>query len=624
MAGDAGAVDEMAADIEVLRRELADAQDEIVATNEVLAAMGRSASDLNLVLGTIVDSARRLTRADGAMLYLRDGPVFRLARSSGLAEDFVQHLSSHPIQRNNDSLTGRIAHVRQAMQIKDVLADRQYRLYDTQRIGGYRTILGAPMLLDGHVIGVLQVLRTEVHRFDDGLAATLTSFASAAAIAARNLELVRTLEARSDELGRKVDQLEALGEIGDAVSSSLDLQQVLSTIVKHAALLSGTDGGSIMEFDEAQQLFFVRTAYGTSAEVLERLRNVRVSLHGTLVGRAALEGRPLQVAAMTGELDVHQQVLVDDGWRSMMAVPMLREGGIVGALVVRRRREGTVPEEISELLETFASQSCLAILNARLFRELEEKTAELEVASRHKSEFLASMSHELRTPLNAVIGFSEVLLDRMFGDINARQEEYLRDIWNSGKHLLQLLSDILDLSKVEAGRMELDHEVFSVRGALENGISMVRERAAGRGIRVILDVDDTVGVVDADELRFNQVVLNLLSNAVKFTPEGGDVRVVARMRDGELGVTVSDTGPGVPDEDRERIFESFQQGRRGLSTQEGTGLGLTLCRRIVGLMGGRIWLETEVGVGSTFGFAIPVWWTPSPDGDAVGAAESGR
>ena len=402
-----------------------------------------------------------------------------------------------------------------------------------------------------------------------------------------------------------MDQLEALGEIGDAVSSSLDLDQVLSTIVKNAVELSGTDGGSLMEFDVAQQLFFVRTAYGTSDIVLEQLRNARITLDGTLVGRAALEGRPLQVADMTGELDVHQQVLHDDGWRSLVAVPMLREGGIVGVLVIRRRRPGSFPEEICELLQTFASQSCLAILNARLFRELERKSAELEVASRHKSEFLASMSHELRTPLNAVIGFSEVLLDRMFGEINSRQEEYLRDIWNSGKHLLQLLSEILDLSKVEAGRMELDNVLFSVREALEYGITMVRERAARRNLRLTLDLDEGVGLIEADELRFNQVVLNLLSNAVKFTSEGGDVKVGATMSGDDLVVTVSDTGAGVAPEDRERIFESFQQGRRAPATQEGTGLGLTLCRRIVGLMGGRIWLDSEVGVGSTFAFTVP-------------------
>jgi CheY-like chemotaxis protein/anti-sigma regulatory factor (Ser/Thr protein kinase) len=230
------------------------------------------------------------------------------------------------------------------------------------------------------------------------------------------------------------------------------------------------------------------------------------------------------------------------------------------------------------------------------------------------------MSHELRTPLNAVIGFSEVLLDRMFGEINDRQQEYLRDIWSSGKHLLQLLTEILDLSKVEAGHMELDNVTFSVVDALDYGLSMIRDRAAHHSLRLTLDVDSSVGLAEADELRFKQVLLNLLSNAVKFTPDGGAVRVGARTEEGSLIITVTDTGLGVAPEDRERIFESFQQGPRGASTHEGTGLGLTLCRRIVGLMGGHMWLETEVGVGSTFGFTVPLG-PQVPDGSPLTTGE---
>ena len=284
---------------------------------------------------------------------------------------------------------------------------------------------------------------------------------------------------------------------------------------------------------------------------------------------------------------------------------MLREGQIVGVLVVRRRTTGAFAEETCELLQTFASQSALAILNARLFRDLEQRTAELQVVSRHKSEFLASMSHELRTPLNAVIGFSEVLLDQMFGELNERQLEYLRDIWSSGKHLLHLLSDILDLSKVEAGKMDLESVSFSVREALEYGISMMRERATRHGLSLSLDVGPGVALVEADELRFKQVVINLLSNAVKFTPDGGSITVEARVDGPDVAISVTDTGVGIAPADRERIFESFQQGRSS-ATHEGTGLGLTLCRRIVGLMGGRMWLATEVGVGSTFAFTVPI------------------
>jgi CheY-like chemotaxis protein len=216
------------------------------------------------------------------------------------------------------------------------------------------------------------------------------------------------------------------------------------------------------------------------------------------------------------------------------------------------------------------------------------------------------MSHELRTPLNAVIGFSEVLLDRMFGDINERQEEYLHDIWSSGKHLLELLNEILDLSKVEAGKMELELSTFSIRGALEYGISLVRERASVHHIELLLEVGPDLDTIEADELRFKQVVLNLLTNAVKFTPDGGSVSVRAMKEAAELVVEVTDTGIGVPPEDRERIFESFHQGGRGAPKEEGTGLGLTLSRRIVELLDGRLWLTSEVGEGSTFAFALPL------------------
>jgi CheY-like chemotaxis protein len=273
---------------------------------------------------------------------------------------------------------------------------------------------------------------------------------------------------------------------------------------------------------------------------------------------------------------------------------------------VRRKRPGAFSDETIEFLETFASQSALAVWNARLFRELETKTAELEVVSQHKSEFLASMSHELRTPLNAVIGFSEVLLERMFGELNDRQDEYLRDILGSGRHLLNLLNDILDLSKVEAGRMELATSTFSIRSAMEYGISMVRERAALHGLTITLEVDPTIDEIDSDELRLKQVLLNLLSNAVKFTPDGGHVAVAARRVADDLVVTVADDGAGIPPEDQELIFESFQQGRRGAQHEEGTGLGLTLCRRIVALLGGTMWVESELGVGSTFGFTVPM------------------
>ena len=479
------------------------------------------------------------------------------------------------------------------------------------------------MLLGDEVVGVLLMWRTEVATFSGREMRRLDDFAAQAAVALRQVDLMRSLEARGAELAGKLEQLEALRELGQAVSSTLDADEVLKRIVTNAVRLTGADGGSIMEYDEQVDAFHVRATYGTSGELVSRLRHTTILRSATLVGRAATERRPIQVPDLAdAEPDPHLEALREDGWQSMLAVPMIRGSLIVGVVVIRRRSPGSFPPDMVELLRTFASQSSIAIVNSRLFQELETKSAELAVVSRHKSEFLASMSHELRTPLNAVIGFSEVLLDRLFGELNDRQDEYVRDIWRSGRHLLELLTEILDLSKVEAGQMGLEPAPFRVSVALEYTLSLVRERANQHQIAVGLTVADDVTTIVADELRFRQVVLNLVSNAVKFTPDGGRVDVRAWLEGDELSVTVTDTGVGVAEADRERIFESFQQGGRGVTRAEGTGLGLTLCRRIVELFDGRLWLETEVGVGSTFGVALPVRpRDPSALRDRAGTAE---
>jgi signal transduction histidine kinase/DNA-binding response OmpR family regulator len=603
---DPAANKEITAEIERLADELAEVREQLGATSEVLAVIGRSASDLEAVLETVVESARQLCGADAGQVFLVDGDRYRLAYGSGTTAEYREFIANNPVVLDRGTLVGRVGLDRRATQITDVLADPAYGLAEAQRVAGYRTIMGVPMLLDGEVVGVLSVWRTQVHPFSGRAVEVLTTFAVQAALAVRTVDLVRTLESRTDDLGRKVTQLEALGVVGQAVSSSLNLTEVLNAIITQAVRLSGSHGGSIYEFDVDAREFRVETVCGTSPEAFDALRRARIGLDDTFIGKAATLGRPLELTDLRdAPLDPHLSVLAERGWRSLVAVPMLREGRIVGAMVIRRHTPGRISQEIYDLLETFASQSSLALINAQLYRQLERQSAALEVASRHKSEFLASMSHELRTPLNAIIGFSEVLLERMFGELNERQDDYLRDIWSSGKHLLELLNDILDLSKIEAGQMVLNRSEFAVRDCLEYCLSMVRERALNQRILLSLDVDPQVGLLDADRLRFRQVVLNLLSNAVKFTPDGGRVGIRASIRDQDLVVEVVDTGPGVAVEDRQRIFDSFQQGARHPEQTEGTGLGLTLSKRILELHGGRIWLESETGKGSTFGFALP-------------------
>jgi len=607
-------------------RELSDAREQAVATEEILLALGRAGVDPAEILDKIVDRATRLSRADAGLLFLRRGEVFQLSRSSeATPEEYRRYVTDHPVERGRASLVGRVVEDRRTQQIADVLGDAEYGRQDLQQVAGYRTLLAAPMMLGDEVVGALSLWRNAVAPFSDHEMRMLDDFTAQAAVALRQVDLMRSLESRGADLASKVQQVEALREVGEAVSSTLDPDEVLDRIVTNAVRLTGTDGGSIMEYDDQSDGFLVRAAYGSSDELLDRLRQTTIPRSTTLVGRAVTLHRPLQVAEVTAaSADAHLEVLRQDGWRSVLAVPMVRGDLIVGVLVIRRRSVGEFPPDMVELLRTFASQSSIAIVNARLFQELETKSAELTVASRHKSEFLASMSHELRTPLNAVIGFSEVLLDRLFGDLNDRQDEYVRDIWNSGRHLLELLNEILDLSKVEAGQMDLEPTTFGVSSALEYTLSLVRERAAQHGIALSLEVADDVTTIVADELRFKQVILNLVSNAVKFTPDGGHVDVHARTDAEELLVTVSDTGAGIPEQDRERIFESFQQGGRDVGRSEGTGLGLTLCRRIMDLFGGRLWLDTELGVGSTFGVAFPVHPRAHVDQVAAGPTDPTR
>jgi signal transduction histidine kinase len=279
----------------------------------------------------------------------------------------------------------------------------------------------------------------------------------------------------------------------------------------------------------------------------------------------------------------------------------------MGGLTVWRKQVGAFEPEVVNLLQTFATQSALAIQNARLFREIETKSREIEAANRHKSEFLANMSHELRTPLTAIIGFSEVLSQKVFGEMNDKQSEYMDDIISSGRHLLSLINDILDLSKVEAGRMDLDLNRFDVPMAIENALILIRERATRHAIKVQHHVDERLGEIVGDERKFKQILLNLLSNAVKFTPEGGRIDVDAALSKDSVEISVSDTGIGIAPEHQETIFEEFRQvGSDPSKKREGTGLGLTLTKRFVELHGGTIRVESIPGKGSTFTFTLPV------------------
>ncbi len=770
--------------VEAPQRELAAAREQQAAIAELLRAMSRSRFDLQSLLDAVIERAARLCGADQGFIYRRDpAGTFRLWATYGITPEFKAFTEANPIHpAHRGTLTGRVATEKRTIRIPDVLQDREYTYWEAQRFGGFRSMLGVPMLRDGEVIGVTVMWRTEPRPFSDGEATLVTTFSDQASIAIEHARLLtETKEALEREtataevlrimsgsafdlqpaleavlssaarlcdahiawlaeydgslvrprvwytsaprfeaalqthlpppgfapdpqslmalaiLGKQtihvpdmaaepellqhsvfaratgtraalavpllrdraiggivlarleprpfsekqirlvemfaaqaviaienvrlfnetkeaLERQTAISEVLKAISrSAFDLRPVLESVVENAVRLCKADNGSIVQVENAAWRVVANAGEFTDRDAFQRFwaeRSVRPD-RSSLTGRVLLEGRTVQIPDTQSDPEYDMAMIptefLANTSRNLLGVPLLREGAIVGVIILRRARvEPFSPKQI-QLVETFADQAVIAIENARLFNEIQEKSRQLELASRHKSEFLANMSHELRTPLNAIIGFSEVLKERMGGPLTEKQLEYLTDILDSGKHLLSLINDILDLSKIEAGRLDLQRSTFSLREALRNGLTMVRERANRHDIALDLEMAPEVDVVEADERKVKQAIFNLLSNAVKFTPDGGRVEVRAERGDGEVRVSVHDTGIGVAPEDRERIFEEFTQaGRSEGRSQEGTGLGLTLAKKFVELHGGRIWVDSEVGKGSTFTFTLPL------------------
>jgi GAF domain-containing protein len=596
-----------------LFQELTEALEQQTATSEILGVIARSPTGLEPVFNTILANAVHLCEAQNGALFRFDGEMIHWAVGNGIAPEVEAYFAAHPFRPSRESAVRRVALERRVVHVPDVLADPEFTAYRTEpyRQQGMRSVLALPLLKENDLIGIIVIHRKAVRPFTEKQIELVTTFANQAVIAIENVRLFQELDARTSELARSVGELKALGEVGQAVSSTLDLQTVLSTIVGHAVQLSGTSGGVIYEYDEAAEGFLLRASCRMEEALVEALRGAPIRLGEGATGRAAIIRAPVQVPDTLDEREYTgarlRPMLARLGYRSVLAVPLLREERILGALTVWRKEAGSFSEEVVNLLQTFATQSALAIQNARLFREIEDKSRQIEAANRHKSEFLANMSHELRTPLNAIIGFSEVLGERLFGELNEKQAEYTDDILSSGRHLLSLINEILDLSKVEAGRMELELATFDLPLAIDNARTFVRERATRHGITLDVAVDERLGEFFGDERKIKQILLNLLSNAVKFTPEGGRIGIKARQADGSVEISVSDTGIGIAPEDQPKIFEEFRQvGSDYAHKVEGTGLGLTLAKKFVELHGGRIWVESEVGKGSRFIFTLPI------------------
>jgi signal transduction histidine kinase len=420
-------------------------------------------------------------------------------------------------------------------------------------------------------------------------------------------DLENKVEQRTDELARSVEELRALGQVSQAVNSTLDLENVLSTIVAKAVQLSETEAGAIYGYDEAAREFRLRATYGMNAELIEALSGRHIGIDEANVAGAFAHGEPIQVADLRAERHSElNDIIIQAGYRARLLAPLMRGEEIVGILVVRRKMPGAFAQNTVDLIKTFAAQSVLAIQNARLFHEIEEKSRQLEVASKHKSQFLANMSHELRTPLNAILGYTELILDNIYGDAPGKMRAVLERVQSNGKHLLGLINDVLDLSKIEAGQLTLSLSDYSIQDMVQGVYVAVEPLASSKKLGFRVEVPPDLPTARGDDRRLTQVLLNLVGNAIKFTDKG-EVSIKAAAANGGCTISVHDTGPGIAEADQSKIFEEFQQADNSQTkTKGGTGLGLAIARRIVEMHGGRMWVESSPGKGSTFSFTVPL------------------
>ncbi|WP_141679437.1 ATP-binding protein [Ensifer adhaerens] len=591
-------------EIETRNRELTETLEQQIATSAILRTIAASPTDIQPVLNAVAESAAKLCDAYDAAILLKDGESLTIRAHHGpIPIDFVKY----PISR--DWVAGRAFVDRKTVHVSDLStagddfpAGRQMAM----RLG-HRTTLAAPLLREDEAIGSLIIRRVEIRPFDRKQIELLTTFADQAVIAIENVRLFQEVQARTAELARSVAELEALGEVTKAVNSTLDLDTVLQTIVAKAVQLSDTDAGTIFVFSSTRQEFRPRATYGMSEELVAAISGQTISLNDPGIGDAARRREPVQVPELgEGTPTPVQKIISDAGYRSVLIVPLLRPNKIVGALVVRRRKPGEFDQQVVHLMETFAAQSVLAIQNAKLFREIEEKGRELEAASRHKSQFLANMSHELRTPLNSVLGFTELLVDGIYGELPDRARATVTRVQANGRHLLGLINDVLDLSKIEAGQLTLALDDYSLGQIVRTAAAAVEPLAREKGLAFTTTVANGLPTGRGDERRLTQVLLNIAGNAIKFT-ESGSVDIFANAADGHFEIVVRDTGPGIAPKDQALIFEEFQQVDNSSTRQKGgTGLGLAISKRFVEMHGGTISVESVPGSGATFRMTIPI------------------
>ena len=611
----AGRLEESYADLEKKvedrTRELTASLEQQTATSEVLGVISSSPGELEPVFDAMLENATRICEAQFGIMFRYEAGLFYATALRDVPAEHAKALQQGPRVPAPTSALGRMIETKQPVHIGDIRDEPAY-MDDPQRrqladLAGARTLIAVPMLKDDELIGAILIYRKEVRAFSDKQIQLVTNFANQAVIAIENARLLKELRARTEELAQSVEELRTLGEVGQTVNSTLDLQTVLHTIVGKAVQISDTDAGAVYVFSNQRQEFRLRATHGMDDAFVSAMRKQRIGRGESAIGHACEVRQPLHIADLRNEPpSATRDAVLAAGFRSLLVMPLLRPGRIVGALVIRRREPGEFSQHTIDLLQTFAAQSVAAIQNARLFREIEEKGEQLAVASQHKSQFLANMSHELRTPLNAILGYTELILDSIYGDVPEKVRSVLDRVQSNGKHLLGLINAVLDLSKIEAGQLTLSLVEYSMKEVVLTAFAAVESLAASKGLAFKVDIAPSLPPGRGDERRLAQVVLNLVGNAIKFTDKG-EVVIRAAAEGGMFTVAVRDTGPGIAEHDRVKIFEEFQQADNS-STREkgGTGLGLAIAKRIVEMHGGRIWVESKPGEGSVFSFSVPV------------------
>ncbi len=590
----------------------------LAATGEILRLISRSPADVRPVLDGITAAAARLCDANHAGLFKLDRGLVHFVAHHGRTVDEIRAASRFPRPPASDSVAGRAILGATVIQLVDAAADETLE----EPVRMFRTVLAVPLMRDGRPVGALTVARRVVRPFSEQEIALLRTFADQAVIAIENVRLFTELDDKNRALTEALDRQTATAAILKVISQSpTDIQPVFDGIINSAVTLCDAAFGTLFRYDGDLITVGALSTQVTPEEgaLLQKIFPSPPRPEGQLISRVVIEKAVVQVRDVQSHpaiLEHNRGLVAARSNRTFLGVPLLRDGVCLGVINLWRRTVTPFSEQHVELLRTFADQAVIAIENVRLFTEL-------KTASRHKSEFLASMSHELRTPLNAIIGFSDVLLDPSLTVSDAERAQFLRDILDGGKHLLSLINDILDLSKIEAGRMDLQRELASLPALVAGVQSTVQTLAARKAIELRIELDPAVDILHMDALRIRQVLLNLVGNALKFTPDGGAVSVRTRKDVSGARVDVEDTGPGIAVADQERIFLPFEQGSMaGADKPQGTGLGLALAKKFVEMHGGRLWVESETGRGSRFAFTLPA--TTTFEGDRDGGREDPR